>query len=199
MSYAKPTAEEVGKALANLGHYRVMAAQLAAGEGPPDGIGGHHLLVLGLRETWLKNIENPGQTDKGWSQISITYHRAFLERQPGCPVGTWKAVANHTADEPGYVPRFTPSLEYSLRMLKGHKAYAESRGVPTQQQRSLRVALNGYNRGIDGAVKQYFTAAATHDGNVDQGTTGHDYGQWCLTNSRLVKTWLDQHPNWKPD
>lgn len=198
MSYANPTAGEVDKALKTLGHYRVVAAQAAAGEGPPDGIGGHHLLVLGLRETWLKNIENPAQTDKGWAQISMNYHEPFLASEPGCKVGTWTAVAGHMASEPGYVPRFTPALNYALRMLKGHKAYAESKGVPSSQQRSLRVALNGYNRGIVGAVKQYFVAIAQPGGNIDQGTTGNDYGGWCLTNSRLVKVWLDQHPNWRP-
>lgn len=191
MSYAKPTAGEVDKALKTLGHYRVVAAQAAAGEGPPDGIGGHHLLVIGLRETWLKNIENPAQTDKGCFQISMNYHEPFLKSEPGCKVGQWKASPGHMANEPGFVPRYTPALNYALAMLKGHKRYAEAKGVPSKY--SLRVAFNGYNRGIVGAVRQYHTGH-----NPDMGTTGNDYGEWCLVNSRKIKLWLDQHPGWKP-
>ena len=197
MSYAKPTADEVGRALANLGTYRVIFTQQAAGEGPPDGIGGHHLLVLGLRETWLRNVNSEAQTDRGWCQLSMAYHEDWLASQPGCPEGTWKAVDGHVAAEPGFCARFTPSCVYALDILKGNKRYAERKGVPSRGQVSLRVAFNGFNRGIDGAIQQYHQASAVGD-NIDVGTTGNDYGIWCVVNAQLVKTWLSDHANWRP-
>jgi hypothetical protein len=205
MSYAKPTTEEIHKALKTLGTYRVIACQVSASEGPPDGIGGHHLLVTGLRETWLDNINGDkrvvqGKVEfraKGCFQINEDYHSDFLREQVGCREGTWQAVAGHTATEEGFCPRFTPAMVYALDILKFNKLYSERRKIPERGQVSLRVAFNGYNRGIDGAIDQYFDAIAT-EGNIDAGTTGSDYGIWCIKNSQLIKKWLEAHDNWRP-
>jgi hypothetical protein len=187
------TEKVVGDALSRLGRYRVAAANEAAMEGPSDGIGGHHLLVVGLRESHLKNINNSTDTDHGCFQISENYHLPFLRSQPGCPEGSWQAVEDHMSDETGYCPRYTPAMNYALNMLKEFKKYAEYKGVPKTD--SLRVAFNGYNRGVAGAIRVYKEAGSS--GNPDLGTTGNDYGSWCLTHSRMIKKWLDEHPNWK--
>jgi hypothetical protein len=110
--------DRVAGALKRLGHYRVVAAQAVAAEGPPDGISGALLLALGLRETGLRNVNNPGDTDHGCFQISELYHLAFLRSQPGCPEGSWLADGGHTADEVGFCPRYSPALAYALQMLK---------------------------------------------------------------------------------
>lgn len=183
---------EIAQALKNLGHYRVMAAQLAAAEGPPDGISGALLLALGLRESHLKNINNKAQTDKGWAQITELYHAAFLKSQPGCPEGTWVAVAGHTAYEDGYCPRFTPALTYALQMLKDHRAYAIKRGLP--EDKRVPFAVAAYNAGQGGALNGWLES---HD--VDKYTTGQDYSAWVMEARRTVQHWLDAHPNWKPE
>jgi hypothetical protein len=184
------TAPQVGDALKRLGNYRVIIAQEAADEGPPDGIGGHHILALGLRETGLRNINNPADTDHGWCQISEIYHREFLASQPGCPEGTWRAVTGHTADETGYCPRFTPALSYALEMLKSNKRYGETKlGLSGVVAR--RFAVAAYNCGLGGAIK------GQREGNVDKYTTGGDYSAWTEYHAKTIYRWLEEHPNWK--
>ena len=211
MSYQNPTPDEIHRALKTVGTYRVGACLLAAGEGPPDGIAGWHLLVTGLREAWLANINGDERKSTGefrahgTFQINEDFHGPWLASEPGCPirivngkqVGSWHAVEGHTADEEGYAPRFTPAMNYALRILKGHKALAERMGVPKKD--SLQVAFNGYNRGIYGAIGQYNRAIDSGDRKlIDAGTTGHDYGTWCVKVARQVKAWLAEHPNWTP-
>jgi hypothetical protein len=184
------TYEQVGEALKRLDHYRVVAAQEAAAEGPADGIGGHHLLALGLRETGLRNINNGAQTDHGCFQISELYHREFLVSQPGCPEGSWRALAGKAADESGYCPRYTPALNYALAMLKSHKKYAESK-LHLSGVAARRFAVAAYNAGLGGATRGH------QEGNVDKYTTGGDYSEWVETHSKLVYRWLEAHPNWR--
>lgn len=188
---AQFTDEQIGRALSNLGHYRVGAAQAVALEGPPDGISGALLLALGLRESKLQNINNKAQTDKGWSQITEVYHGAFLKSEPGCPEGTWRAVEGHSAYEDGYCPRFTPSLLYSLQMLKDNRAYAIRRSLPEEQW--IPFAIAAYNCGQGGALRGW-----TDSRDVDKYTTGADYSAWVLEARKTVHRWIEAHPNWKP-
>lgn len=182
--------EEVGRCLANLGHYRVVAAQAAALEGPPDGISGALLLALGLRESKLRNVNNAAQTDKGCFQITEGWHAAFLRGQPGCPEGSWVASDDHSAFEDGFCPRFTPALSYALTMLKNARAYALGRGVASTEV--VRFAVSAYNCGQGGAL------AGWRAGDVDRETTGGDYSAWVLEARRPIQHWLEAHPNWTP-
>lgn len=179
----------VDQALSRLGHYRVTAAQYAALEGPPDDISGALLLSLGLRESLLQNINNKAQTDKGTFQITEMYHAPFLRAEPGCPEGTWTAVAGHSAYEDGYCPRFTPALHYALNMLQIHRRYAVSKGITGEL--ALRYAIAAYNAGGGGAWEGYKA------GNIDLKTTGGDYSAWVIEHRKMVIRWLNAHPNWK--
>lgn len=181
----------VAKALSTLGHYRVIAAQEAAAEGPPDGISGALLLALGLRESRLANISNAAKTDKGCFQISVTYHERFLRSEPGCPEGSWQAVAGHNAAEPEYVPRYTPALNYAIAMLKSATSYAAGIGVPEKDR--VRFAVAAYNAGQGGAKRGW------QEGDVDRYTTGKDYSAWVLRHRTIVHRWIEAHPNWKAD
>lgn len=191
------TQAQVGDALKGLDHFRVVAAQAAANEGPSDGIGGHHLLALGLRETgfaWKSgkgNVNNPSDTDHGCFQISELYHLEFLQSQPGCPEGTWRAVEGHTADETGYAPRFTPALSYALDFLQGSLRYAASKGVPEDER--VAFAIASYNAGRGGAYQGW------KEGDVDKYTTGGDYSAWVIRHSKYIYRWLKDHPNWRPE
>jgi hypothetical protein len=186
------TADQVGSALRRLGHFRVMAAQQLALEGPPDLISGATLLSLGLRESALANINNPGDTDHGCFQISELYHLSFLRSEPGCREGTWTAVPGHTADETGFCPRYTPACQYALRMLQENAAYAFSKGI--REQDRLWFAIAAYNAGIGGA----WAGWRDHQ-DPDRYTTGKDYGKWVLRHRSIVHQWLKAHPKWTPE
>jgi hypothetical protein len=190
--------------------YRVLAAQDVATT-YNDGIGGHHFLALGLRETGLRNIEggakwdeyrkawvaetDPMKMDVGWCQISRRWHLAALAAMPGVKAGTWKPVVEGKwADDAGYVPRFTDALRFCDRVLRTNRIRALEQDVPRAD--ALQVAINGYNRGIDGAIRAYHEARRSH-GNIDAGTAGNDYGSSVLAHAKLVKAWIDEHENWK--
>jgi hypothetical protein len=192
------TTTQVGAALKGLGTYRVIAAQEIALEGSADLISGALLLSLGLRETNLRNVENPTQTDKGVVQINKVYHGDWLSDQPGCkagdltktPTDEWRvAPGGHSAFEPGYVPRFTPAVIYAHDMLKDGVAAAPD-GLSDVQL--IRFALAAYNAGLGGARK------GLNAGDVDKYTTGGDYSRWVIRHRSKVHGWLHDHPNWKP-
>lgn len=182
---------DVAQALANLGNFRVKMAQAVAAEGPPDGISGSLMLSLGLRESRLKNINNPAQSDHGGFQISELYHADWLRTEPGCPEGTWVAVAGHTAVEDGYCPRYTPALTYALKMLKGSVSFGMRQGV--KETDAVRFAVAAYNAGGGGALRGF------KEGDVDKYTTGGDYSGWVMRHRLIIQHWLDAHPAWKPD
>jgi len=191
---------QVGDALKNLGHYRVVTAQVIAAEGEPDLISGALLLSLGLRESHLRNVENPAKTDKGVVQITKLWHATWLRTQPGCKAGDfsvdptksdeWRiAPGNHTALEDGYVPRFTPAMVYACDMLKDAIVVAPK----GQDDKALiRFAVASFNAGVGGAKK------GLAEGDVDKYTTGGDYSAWVIRHRSLVQRWLNDHPNWKP-
>lgn len=197
------TPEIVGKALANLGHYRVMRVQRAALEGEPDGISGALLLALGLRETTLRNIEggakqvngkwvpetDPLRMDVGWVQISRRYHLAELRRMPGVRTGTWAPVVDgKTAADAGHAPRFEESLRYVLDAMHEDMAFGEDNGVTHDL---VRFAVAAHNAGAGGALKGWKA------GDLDRYTAGGDYSRWVLHHRTLANQWLGEHPNWR--
>lgn len=183
--------EHVARSLSRLGNFRVKMAQAAAAEGPPDGISGALMLSLGLRETDLQNINNQEQTDHGGFQISELYHADWLRTEPGCPEGKWVAVAGHTANEDGYCPRYTPALNYALKMIKGSVSFAKRQGVKDSE--AVRFAVAAYNAGGGGALRGF------KEGDVDKYTTGGDYSGWVMRHRLIIQHWLDAHPAWKPN
>jgi hypothetical protein len=192
------TPTQVGNALKTLGTYRVITAQEIALEGSADLISGALLLSLGLRETNLRNVENPAKTDKGVVQITKLYHSDWLGDQPGCkagdlsksPTDEWRvAPGGHSALETGYVPRFTPAVIYAHDMLKDAVDAAPD-GLTDVVL--IRFAIAAYNAGQGGAKKGLLA------GDVDKYTTGGDYSQWVIRHRSLVHHWLSDHPNWKP-
>jgi hypothetical protein len=194
------TPTQVGTALKNLGNFRVITAQVIASEGEPDLISGALLLSMGLRESHLRNVENPAQTDKSVVQISSLYHAEWLKGQPGCAAGSFSVPASesnewriapgkHTAFEPGYVPRYTPAMVYACDMLKDGVDAAPD-GLTKELQ--IRFAISAFNAGLGGAKR------GLRDGDVDMYTTGKDYSAWVIRHRSLVQRWLNDHPNWKP-
>lgn len=192
------TPAQVGSALKNLGTYRVIAAQEIAKEGAADLISGSLLLSLGLRESLLRNVENPAQTDKGVVQITKLYHSDWLDDQLGCLAGDltkqatteWRvAPGEHSALEVGYVPRFTPAVLYACDMLKTAVKAAPDDLSDTEL---IRFAIAAYNAGVGGAKKGLAA------GDVDKYTTGGDYSRYVIRHRSLVSHWLNEHPNWKP-
>lgn len=186
-----------------LGHYRVVRAQEIAEE--EYGIPGSYLLALGLRETGDRNIRgggtfdennkwipatDPKQQDVGWLQISQHWHEANLRHMPGVKEGTWgPVVKDKTAASPGYVPRYTDSLRYTLDEFEAAEEYARANGVPENQQ--LRFAIAAHNAGKGGAMSGW------REGNVDKYTTHGDYSAWVIEAQKKVENFLNRHPNWK--
>lgn len=200
------TQDQVGKALANLGNYRVKRAQEVANSGFPDGISGSLLLALGLRETNLRNLEggiklvngewvkqdDPTKMDVGWTQINRGFHAASLKLMPGVKSDTWTpTVENKTANDAGFVPRFEEALTFTINMMHESQAYAADHGVPNDELARFGVAA--HNGGMGGALKGW------REGNVDKYTTMGDYSGWVLRHRTLINRWLGQHPNWKVD
>jgi hypothetical protein len=200
------TQDQVGKALANLGNYRVKRAQEVANTGFPDGISGSLLLALGLRETNLKNLEgglklvggewvkqdDPTKMDVGWTQINRGFHAASLKLMPGVKAGTWTpTVDNKTANDAGFVPRFEEALMFTVNMMHESQAYGADHGVPDADLARFSVAA--HNGGMGGALKGF------REGNMDKYTTMGDYSGWVLRHRTLINRWLGQHPNWKVD
>lgn len=198
-----PTTQQVQDALSGLGNYRVLRAQDVAGIGTPDGISGSLLLALGMRETWLRNVEggatmldgrwvpetDPHRKDVGWTQISRLWHSDALRLMPGVVAGSWgPVVARKTAADGGYVPRFEEALQFTLHELHESVAYALD-FVPDGDV--IRVAVAGHNAGIVGAVDGY------RRGNPDLHTTGGDYSAWVLAARAKVNQWLAAHPHWR--
>lgn len=182
------TEANLADALKRLGVYRVQAAQDVADDVEGDGITGALMLALGLRETGLRNINNPAETDHGCFQISELYHLDFLAKEPGVPAGQWRAVAGHYADDTGFCPRYTPALIYAHQMIVSNTAYAHSRGY----SHPVRFGVAAYNAGLGGAVAGYKV------GNVDKYTTGGDYSAWVFTHKTMIQKWINAHPNWQP-
>jgi hypothetical protein len=198
------TAEQVGDALSRLGHYRVVRAQEQAALDQADGIDGAHILALGLRETWGRNIEggakleagrwvletDPARMDVGWLQISRRYHPQALAKMPGVAVKTWgPVIEGRTANDGGYVPRFTDALRFTVDELGASMAYGRTHGVDGADL--ARFAVAAHNAGAGGALRGY------QAGDVDRNTAGGDYSRWVMDAYRHVVAWLRRHPNWR--
>lgn len=196
------TDAQVGVALKTLGNFRVLTMQEIAAEGAADLISGALLLSLGLRESFLRNVENPSKTDNGVVQITTLWHADWLKDQPGCPAGDlsqpstpaeWRvASGGHSAFEPDYVPRFTPAVLYAHDMLKHAIAIApDSLTDGLSDTLLIRFAVAAYNAGEGGALK------GLREGDVDKYTAGGDYSRYVIRHRTKVNHWLNQHPNWK--
>lgn len=198
------TETQVYHALASLGNYRVRRVQTVCNEGKPDGISGSLFLALGLRETFLQNIEggakldkatgkwvaqdNPELMDVGVFQISRKYHIHDLALMLGVPNGTWGPVTStKTAADSGFVPRFEESLQFTLREFHENMALLEN---PVPARHLVQVAVAAHNAGVEGARKGYTM------GDIDINTAGGDYSEWVLRHRTMVNHWLGQHPSW---
>lgn len=184
------TQTQVETGLKNLGNYRVRMAQEVALEGPADAFSGALLLALGLRETGLRNINNPANTDHGCFQVSEIYHASWLLSQPGCPVGSWVTEGGHSAVEDRYAPRYTPACLYALQILKDNWAFAVAKGVDLEHRLEFSVAA--YNAGGGGALAGY------REGNVDKYTTLGNYSAWVIAHRAKINRFLNEHPSWRP-
>lgn len=203
--------ETVGSALSRFGNYRVERTQTVANEGEPDGLAGRHILAIGLRETALQNIEgglkrlpggvwmpldptNPSDAavmDIGCFQISRRYHSAELAAMPNGAVaaGTWKPiVTGMTPADPGYVPTFEDSLQFTIEGLQDAQDYGRLKGVPASEL--PRFSIAAHNAGMGGALQGW------REGNVDKYTAMGDYSGWVLKTADQVLKWLKAHPNW---
>lgn len=201
-----PKASDVDFALKRLGAYRVKRAQEVANEGVTDGIDGGHVLALGLRETWGRNVEggaklidgrwvpedDPKRMDVGMFQISRRYHPDALKLMPGVKVGTWgPVVEGKSANVGGFVPQFTTGLRFTIEEMRDAIAFAEDHGVPDGGGAQVRFAIAAHNAGVGGALNGFKA------GDVDKFTAGGDYSAWVLAAKKLVTAWLKAHPNWK--
>lgn len=197
-----PTASQIESALKGLGHYRCVRAQeLVEGFGSAtDGLLGSHVLALGMRETWGRNIEggamlvdnkwvretDPTHMDVGWLQISRRYHADALKGMPGVKVGTWEPVVKgKTANDSGYAPRYSDSLRFTEQELRDAMAYAVTNKVKKADR--VRFALAAHNAGKGGALSGYKAA------NVDKYTAMGDYSAWVLEAQKLVSRFLTRH------
>lgn len=202
---ANYTQTQVNQAILNFGKYRTLKAQTEANS-DGDGVGGGHLIAIGLRETGLRNIrggvvwneaekkwiKQPDyhQQDVGWLQISQKYHEAALKLMPGVREGTWAPLLDgKTAADPGCCPRFTDALRYTIDEMHEAIAYADDHGV--NEEDLPRFAIAAHNAGIGGALSGY------KRGNVDMYTTGKDYSAWVLYHTKLVRVFLKEHPSYK--
>lgn len=199
------TLAQVGHALTQLEHYRVVRAQAVAKAHAPPGVDGALVIALGLRETGLRNIEggaklqnghwvkqdDPALMDVGAFQINRSYHRAELTRMPGVRTGTWTpVVTGRNAAEGGFVPRYEEQLQFVITELATAVSFARDHGVTPAAR--ARFAVAAHNAGLGGALTGY------RAGNVDQHTALGNYSAWCLGHADLVRLWLLEHPGWAP-
>lgn len=198
MASVPPTQSDVTFALKRLGEYRCMRAQEVM-ETSQNLLKGSHALALGLRETWGQNIEggakqvngnwvkedDPKRMDVGWLQISRRYHPTALAKMPGVKVGTWApVVSGKTANDGGYVPRFTDGLRFTVEELMSSIQYGSTNGVP--EDKLIQYAIAAHNAGRGGAL------SGVKEGNVDKYTAGGDYSSWVLQARTLVVNFLNR-------
>lgn len=186
----------INKSLVGLGHYRVLrVGEVAARRN--DGLGQHHFLALGMRETLLQNIESLGldkngkPDDTGWIQINRYYNAEALKDMPAVAAGTWKPVVpGKTPFDRGYCPRFEEALQFTDERFAGIMRQAHEDGVAVADL--PRFAIASHNEGYGNALDGY------ERGNVDLHTSGGDYSAWVLATAPRIKLWLALHPNWRP-
>lgn len=202
------TQDQVGQALANAGHYRVMQAQYLAAQGPADGISGELLLALGLRETKLRNVEGgakknadgkwvalSGESDRtrmdvGGLQISRFWHAPELTQLPAVVAGTWgPKIPGKNPMMLGYVPTWTHACEFTIRELREAIAYGlDQPGVNLEG--AVRLGIAAHNCGLANAL------AGWRDGDIDKHTVYGNYSADVLDIRRQVNIWIADHPNW---
>lgn len=139
-------------------------------------IGERLLVALGTRETNLTNVvSHSGGRDRGVFQINVDYHRAALERLPGCPSGAWTPEPGRNAAEDGYVPTLHDGAVVAYMILvNGHKYALNTLGL--RGGAAIRFALAAYNAGVGGAQ------SGQQQGDPDKFTTGSNYSSDVLYN-----------------
>jgi hypothetical protein len=178
----------VEAAIRRLGHYRAVRAQELAEQ---DGIPGSYLLALGLRETGLKNIRGGGTlAGNTWTPATAPINQDdALHMMPAVKAGTWgPVVKGKNAADPGFVPRYTDSLRFTLAHMQAAMTYGAENGV--RERDLLRFAVAAHNAGAGGALKGY------KEGNVDKYTTHGDYSAWVLQARGRVVQFLNNNPDW---
>jgi hypothetical protein len=166
------------------GAHRVEIVTEIAHEGAGDGIGPALLLALGSRETNLRNIAGDMGHGRGWVQIDDRFHGPWLDAHAGCDSGSWDAKYR-SALPAGHVPTLTASTLKAIEMLQANMAFGRAKGIPDGQ--AVRFACAAYNAGPGGAI------AGAHAGDVDSGTTGHDYSADVLARKEAITRWLRRH------
>lgn len=171
-----------------LGEYRTRRCVEIATEGENDGISGALLLAIMSRETNMRNINSPDDSDRGVGQINAYWHKAFLSSVPGCEAnGSWSPTYGKTAYDSGYCPRFTDTVRYMIQLLRDAQEFAADKGVPASDR--VRFSVAAYNTGAGSALRGY------REGDVDKYTTGKNYSADVLArrtqvnSSRLFKEW----------
>lgn len=194
-----PTPTEIGRALANLGNYRVLRVQEICWPYKP--IPASVMLGVGFRESELKNICGGAVlvngvwiqsfSDRGYLQISDQFEADFLKSAEGCAEGQWGPTNPPSkAIEPRHVPRFTPATHYVKQTLINSMEYAHSQGVPDDQL--LRFAIAAHNAGDGGAIKGW------REGDVDKWTAHGDYSAYVLALQPAIHAWITDplHSHW---
>jgi hypothetical protein len=194
-----PTPTEVGRALANLGNYRVLRVQEITWPYKP--IPASVMLGIGFRESELKNVCGGAVlvngvwvksfSDRGYLQISDQFEADFLKTAEGCAEGQWGPTnPPSTAIEPRHVPRFTPATHYVKQTLINSMEYAHTQGVPDSEL--LRFAIAAHNAGDGGAI------AGWREGDVDKHTAHGDYSAYVLALQPAIHAWITDplHSHW---
>jgi hypothetical protein len=192
--------QDVETHITQLGNYRVKRIQQIAKQFEPY-LTGAHLLALGLRETFLQNIEGGAKWDdeaKKWVQayddvglfqISRRYNTPRLNTMEAVVEGTWgPVIPGKTPAIRGYCPRFEDSIQYMVHSIHDHLALTEDWEIPEEDRG--RMVLAGHNAGMGGALKGY------KEGDVDKYSADGDYSGWILERAAQVERWLADHPGW---
>ena len=140
------------------------------------------MLAVASRETQMRNIRGDGGHGRGVFQIDDRWHPDWLAKHAG----------------PSGVPPVRDAAFYAASLIAANIAEARRAGVPKDDQ--VRVALAGYNAGMNRAISDYKSS-----GNPDARTTGGDYSRDVLGRRRDVVTFLpaakdmdDDKPKPKP-
>jgi hypothetical protein len=196
------TTFQLQDALHHFGAYRIhRVGEVLAGLENSRNVTQAQVLALGLRESFLRNVEggakmvdgrwvkqdDPKLMDVGPFQISRWWHRDALQKMPAVEVGTWKPVqVAHTAYDGGYAPQFEDSVNYAVNELVASVAWAKAQGIKKTDR--VRLAIAAHNAGRGGALSGY------RKGDVDLLTARQDYSAWVLRHAARVDQWLDAKP-----
>lgn len=125
-------------------------------------------VAIADRESNCKNIVGDRGHGRGMFQLDDRYQRDFLATHRGCKSGSSVPIYKNALAK-GRVPTVYAGATQMCRIIESNIAQAKRAGVPHGHR--LRVAISGYNAGLQGALAGY------RRGNSDVNTTGHDYAK----------------------